>query len=94
MMSPASSNPVMTDDAAAKGWSTIMRLYTRDDQQGEFIGPWIARKYAGKNLVILHDKAPTARASPTRSRRRPTRTASMKFSTRASTPARRIIPRW
>ncbi|ODT30113.1 MAG: branched chain amino acid ABC transporter substrate-binding protein [Kaistia sp. SCN 65-12] len=56
MMSPASSNPVMTDDAAAKGWSTIMRLYTRDDQQGEFIGPWIARKYAGKNLVILHDK--------------------------------------
>lgn len=56
MMSPASSNPVMTDDAAAKGWNTIMRLYTRDDQQGEFIGPWIARKYAGKNLVILHDK--------------------------------------
>ena len=57
MMSPASSNPVMTDDAAAKGWSTIMRLYTRDDQQGEFIGPWIAKKYAGKNLVILHDKS-------------------------------------
>lgn len=57
MMSPASSNPVMTDDAAAKGWNTIMRLYTRDDQQGAFIGPWIARKYAGKNLVILHDKS-------------------------------------
>ncbi|MGB3644798.1 MAG: ABC transporter substrate-binding protein [Mesorhizobium sp.] len=57
MMSPASSNPVMTDDAAAKGWNTIMRLYTRDDAQGAFIGPWIARKYAGKNLVILHDKS-------------------------------------
>ncbi len=39
MMSPASSNPVMTDDAAAKGWTTIMRLYTRDDAQGAFIVP-------------------------------------------------------
>ncbi len=57
MMSPASSNPVMTDDAAAKGWTTIMRLYTRDDAQGAFIGPWIAKKYAGKNVVILHDKS-------------------------------------
>jgi branched-chain amino acid transport system substrate-binding protein len=57
MMSPASSNPVMTDDAAAKGWNTIMRLYTRDDAQGAFIGPWIAKKYAGKNFVILHDKS-------------------------------------
>ncbi|HMM64144.1 MAG: ABC transporter substrate-binding protein [Mesorhizobium sp.] len=57
MMSPASSNPVMTDDAAAKGWATIMRLYTRDDAQGAFIGPWIAKKYAGKNVAILHDKS-------------------------------------
>ncbi|MDH6230033.1 branched-chain amino acid transport system substrate-binding protein [Mesorhizobium soli] len=57
MMSPASSNPIMTDDAAAKGWPTIMRLYTRDDAQGAFIGPWIAKKYAGKNVVILHDKS-------------------------------------
>jgi branched-chain amino acid transport system substrate-binding protein len=57
MMSPASSNPVLTDDAAAKGWPTIMRLYTRDDAQGNFIGPWIAKKYAGKNVVILHDKS-------------------------------------
>lgn len=57
MMSPASSNPVMTDDAAAKGWPTIMRLYTRDDAQGAFMGPWIAKKYTGKNVVILHDKS-------------------------------------
>ncbi|OQM73578.1 ABC transporter substrate-binding protein [Manganibacter manganicus] len=57
MMSPASSNPAMTDDAAAKGWNTIMRLYTRDDAQGAFIGPWIAKKYAGKNVVILDDKS-------------------------------------
>lgn len=56
MMSPASSNPALTDDAAAKGWSNIMRLYTRDDAQGAFIGPWIAKKYAGKKVAVLHDK--------------------------------------
>ena len=56
MMSPASSNPAMTDDAAANDWPNIMRLYTRDDAQGAFIGPWIAKQYAGKNVVILHDK--------------------------------------
>ncbi|MDR7222671.1 ABC transporter substrate-binding protein [Aminobacter aminovorans] len=57
MMSPASSNPVLTDDAAKKGWPTIMRLYTRDDAQGAFIGPWIAEKYKGKSVVVLHDKS-------------------------------------
>ncbi len=56
MMSPASSNPELTDAAAKNGWPTIMRLYTRDDAQGAFIGPWIAKKYAGKNVVVLHDK--------------------------------------
>lgn len=56
MMSPASSNPVLTDAAAEKGWPTIMRLYTRDDAQGAFIGPWMAKQYAGKNIAILHDK--------------------------------------
>lgn len=53
MMSPASSNPVLTD----KGNSTIMRLYGRDDAQGAFIGPWIAQKYKGKKVAILHDKS-------------------------------------
>lgn len=57
MMTPASSNPLLTDDAAKKGWPTIMRLYVRDDGQGAFVGPWIAEKYKGKNVVILHDKS-------------------------------------
>jgi branched-chain amino acid transport system substrate-binding protein len=57
MMSPASSNPLLTEDAAKSGWPTIMRLYTRDDAQGAFIGPWIAEKYKGKTVVILHDKS-------------------------------------
>lgn len=57
MITPASSNPELTDAAAKNGWSTIMRLYTRDDAQGAYIGPWIAQKYAGKNVVVLHDKS-------------------------------------
>src|SRR5271165_1497962 len=53
MMSPASSNPVLTE----KGHATIMRLYPRDDAQGAFIGPWIAEKYKGKKIAVLHDKS-------------------------------------
>lgn len=56
MISPASSNPLLTDQAAEKGWTNIMRLYTRDDAQGAFIGPWIAKQYAGKSVAIIHDK--------------------------------------
>jgi branched-chain amino acid transport system substrate-binding protein len=53
MMSPASSNPVLTE----KGHATIMRLYGRDDAQGAFIAPWIAEKFKGKKIAILHDKS-------------------------------------
>ncbi len=53
MMSPASSNPVLTE----KGRPTIMRIYPRDDEQAGFIGPWIAEKYKGKKIAILHDKS-------------------------------------
>ena len=53
MMSPASSNPVLTE----KGHPTILRLYGRDDAQGAFIAPWIAEKYKGKKIAILHDKS-------------------------------------
>jgi hypothetical protein len=53
MMSPASSNPALTE----KGHPTIMRLYGRDDAQGAFIAPWIAEKYKGKKIAVLHDKS-------------------------------------
>src|SRR5271165_1973287 len=53
MMSPASSNPALTE----KGHPTIMRLYPRDDAQGEFVAPWIGERYKGKKIAILHDKS-------------------------------------
>jgi branched-chain amino acid transport system substrate-binding protein len=53
MMTPASSNPTLTE----KGHPTILRLYGRDDAQGAFVGPWIADKYRGKKVAILNDKS-------------------------------------
>jgi len=53
MMSPASSNPVLTE----KGHPTIMRLYVRDDAQGAFIARYIAEKYKDKRIAVLHDKS-------------------------------------
>ncbi len=53
MMSPASSNPVLTE----KGHPTILRLYPRDDAQGAFVAPWIAEKFKGKKIAVLHDKS-------------------------------------
>ncbi len=57
MMSPASSAPKLTDDAAKNSYTTILRLYGRDDAQGRFIGPWIKEKYGAKKIAILHDKS-------------------------------------
>ncbi len=53
MMSPASSNPTLTE----KGYPTILRLYPRDDAQGAFAAPWIVEHYKGKKIAILHDKS-------------------------------------
>lgn len=56
-MTPASTNPALTEDAAAKGIKTIFRTCGRDDAQGVFAGPWLAKTYAGKNVAILDDKS-------------------------------------
>lgn len=53
MMSPASSNPTLTE----KGLPTVLRVFPRDDAQGAFIAPWLAEKFKGKTIAILHDKS-------------------------------------
>jgi branched-chain amino acid transport system substrate-binding protein len=57
-MTPASTNPAFTEGPAAKGIKTIFRTCGRDDKQGAFAGPWLAKSYAGKNVAILDDKSP------------------------------------
>ncbi len=56
-ISPASTNPKFTEDAAAKGWKTVFRTCGRDDQQGEFAGKWLAEHYKGKKVAVVHDKS-------------------------------------
>ena len=57
MMSPASVNAKLTDNAFAKGWPTIMRFYARDDAQGKLVGGWMAQHYAGQKIAFVHDKS-------------------------------------
>jgi branched-chain amino acid transport system substrate-binding protein len=57
MMTPSSVNSKLTDNAFAKGWPTIMRLYARDDKQGKMLGAWLADRYRDKKIAFVHDKS-------------------------------------
>jgi branched-chain amino acid transport system substrate-binding protein len=57
MMTPASVNSKLTDNAFAKGWPTIMRFYARDDNQGKMLGAWMADRYRNKKIAFVHDKS-------------------------------------
>ncbi|MEO1609666.1 MAG: branched-chain amino acid ABC transporter substrate-binding protein [Pseudomonadota bacterium] len=52
-ISPASTNPKLTDDRAGPN---VFRVCGRDDQQGQVAGEYIAEMYKGKKIAILHDK--------------------------------------
>jgi branched-chain amino acid transport system substrate-binding protein len=56
-ITPASTNPAFTEDSHAKGITTLFRTCGRDDKQGSFAGPWIAKTYPGKNIAVLDDRS-------------------------------------
>ncbi len=56
-MTPASTNPALTEGAAENGWKHVFRTCGRDDAQGLVAGKFLAEKYAGKNVAIIHDKS-------------------------------------
>ena len=51
MISPASTNPKVTDE----GGSNVFRVIGRDDHQGTIAGDYLADNYSKKNIAIMHD---------------------------------------
>jgi branched-chain amino acid transport system substrate-binding protein len=56
MISPASTNPELTDAAFKKGWKNVFRVSGRDEAQGIVAGKFLATAFKGKKIAILHDK--------------------------------------
>jgi len=51
-ISPASTNPKLTDEGA----DNVFRTCGRDDQQGLVAGNFLAENFGGKKIAFLHDK--------------------------------------
>lgn len=51
MMSPASTNPMVTD----AGHANVFRVIGRDDQQGFIGGNFLADRFGDKRIAIIHD---------------------------------------
>ena len=51
-ISPASTNPKLTDE----GGANVYRVCGRDDQQGSVAGAYLAKNYGDKNIAVIHDK--------------------------------------
>ena len=54
-ISPASTNPVLTDRGAK--FKNVFRVCGRDDQQGVVGGDYIMEHFKGKNIAVVHDKS-------------------------------------
>lgn len=52
-ISPASTNPALTDNRAGPN---IYRVCGRDDQQGGIAGAYLAQNFADKNIAFVDDK--------------------------------------
>lgn len=52
MISPASTNPKLTDE----GGANVFRVCGRDDAQGSVAGAYLANRWGDKKIAILHDQ--------------------------------------
>ena len=51
-ISPASTNPRLTE----RGLDNVFRVCGRDDQQGLVAGNFLADRFGGKKIAVIHDK--------------------------------------
>jgi branched-chain amino acid transport system substrate-binding protein len=51
MISPASTNPKVTDE----GGDNVFRVIGRDDQQGTIAGDYLANNHSNSSIAIIHD---------------------------------------
>ena len=65
MISPASTSPKLTE----QGQSYVFRVAGRDDQQGAVIGQYLAERFAGKRIAIVHDKSAYGKGVASETRR-------------------------
>jgi branched-chain amino acid transport system substrate-binding protein len=56
-ITPGSTNPALTDDAAKKGWDNVYRACGRDDEQGKVGGRYLAEHFKGKPIAIVDDRS-------------------------------------
>ena len=61
-MTPASTDPALTDDAAKAGWNNVFRSCGRGDAEGAVAGKYLAYHYKGNA-----SRSSTTRPSPSRS---------------------------
>lgn len=54
-ITPASSNPILTEQAAENGWTTVFRSCQRDDQQGIAAAHYLADHYGQDRIALLRD---------------------------------------
>ncbi len=52
VITPAATNPTLTE----RGMWNVFRTCGRDDQQGAVAGKYIADKFKGKKVAVIHDK--------------------------------------
>ncbi len=55
-ISPASTNPKLTDERPNGADGSTYRVCGRDDQQGAVAGDFLATKMSGKKVAFVHDK--------------------------------------
>ncbi|MBL8675421.1 MAG: ABC transporter substrate-binding protein [Rhodospirillales bacterium] len=57
-ITPASTNPKLTEEAFTEKNPLVFRTCGRDDVQGKTVGAYIIKNMKTKKIAILHDKSP------------------------------------